>query len=80
MQNNCSEANEKFRIRTMGFSELAQMYSPDIAPESAANLLRRWIARNDDLKKELKSLGYKRYCKVLTPNQVSAIIDMIGAP
>ena len=33
----------KFRIKTYGLGELAQLYLPDATPMSASNRLRIWI-------------------------------------
>jgi hypothetical protein len=71
---------EEFEIRTMGFGELAQLYNPSIKPESASNALRRWIKNNHKLSNDLKTAGYKKYSKVLTPLQVLAVIINLGEP
>lgn len=71
---------EGFKIKTMGFGELAQLYNPKINPASAANMLRRWIHANPALKLDLKNSGYKKYAKILTPKQVLAIVKVIGPP
>ncbi|HOS84799.1 MAG TPA: DUF4248 domain-containing protein [Bacteroidales bacterium] len=34
-----------FVIRTYGFRELAQLYSPHVTPKTAAVKLRKWIGK-----------------------------------
>jgi hypothetical protein len=71
---------EEFKIRTMGFGELAQMYNPGINPMSASNTLRRWINRNERLHSALRHSGYRKHSKVLTPRQVGILIEFLGPP
>ena len=71
---------EGFEIKTMGFGELAQLYNPSIKPESASNALRRWINNNHTLSNDLRTAGYKKYSKVLTPLQVRILIFNLGEP
>ena len=60
--------------------ELALLYFPDSTPRVAVNHLMAIIRRNDMLRDELLSTGYKTTSKVFTPRQVQAIFDWIGAP
>lgn len=69
-----------FIIRQYGRTELAQMYSPDIAPESAWRKLRRWIEHYPGLTEQLHSLGYVSGARCFTPLQVQAIINALGEP
>lgn len=71
---------EEFKIRTMGFGELAQMYNPGINPMSASNTLRRWINKNERLQATLRHSGYRKHSKVLTPRQVEVLIEFLGPP
>lgn len=70
----------KFRIKTYGFGELAQLYLPDATPMSAFNRLRVWIKRNKTLTEKLLSLGYVKKARLLTPEMVKEIIAVIGEP
>jgi hypothetical protein len=70
----------KFRIKTYGFGELAQLYLPDATPMSASNRLRVWIKRNKTLTEKLLSLGYVKKARLLTPEMVKEIIAVIGEP
>ncbi len=69
-----------FQIREYGRMELAQVYSPDILPESAWKKLRRWIEANPSLSSDLSSLGYDGSTRSFTPAMVQAIIKWIGEP
>lgn len=69
-----------FRIQEYGRTELAQMYCPDIAPESAWKKLKSWIALHPGLPERLQSLGYNGRTRCFTPAQVEAIVSAIGEP
>ena len=71
---------EEFEIRAMGFEELARHYNPKQSTRGATNILRTWIAKHPGLHQTLKELGHSRKQKVLTPRQVSAIIEALGEP
>ena len=72
--------DEKFRIKTYGFGELAQLYLPNATPMSASNRLRIWITRNTTLMTKLYELGYKKKTRLLTPEMVKVIVATIGQP
>ncbi len=72
--------DDKFKIKSYGYGELAQMYFPTIAKQSATVQFRRWIRINNKLLDELNLAGFKRYQKMLTPKQVEIIIRHIGEP
>jgi hypothetical protein len=71
---------EKFRIKSYGYCELAQLYFPNISKKSASAQLRRWIKLSDKALPMLKNLGYKPGTRLLTPVQVKVIIDEFGEP
>ena len=71
---------ETFKIRTYGFAELACLYLPQITQKSASNQLRNWIKLNQNLKNELYLSGLKPKQKVLTPKQVSILVNHLGEP
>jgi hypothetical protein len=48
---------EKFRIKSYGYGELAQLYFPNISKKSASAQLRRWIKLSDTVLPMLKSHG-----------------------
>ena len=74
MENNC------FKLREYGRMELAQLYSPDIAPESAWKKLKKWISLSPGLSERLSQLGYDSHTRSFTPSQVRAIVAAIGEP
>lgn len=74
MQKDC------FRIRKYGRTELAQLYSPDIQPESAWLKLKQWISLSPGLSDKLMALGYDGSTRSFNPVQVQAIVDAIGEP
>jgi hypothetical protein len=71
---------EKFRIRSYGFGELAQMYFPSISKKSAAAQFRKWIRTSKTALPLLENFGYKIGNRLLTPAQVNIIVDEFGEP
>lgn len=71
---------QKFKIKAYGFGELAQLYFPNIAIKSASFQLTKWINENYELSKKLEELGKKPKQKILNPNQVKAIVSIMGEP
>jgi len=65
-----------FEIRTYGRTELAQLYCPDLCPESAYRKLKHWI----DLRAGLSALGLSPRSRSYTPAQVSLIVGALGEP
>ena len=64
-----------FRIRTYGRTELAQLYAPDLQPQSAYLRLMKWLRLNP----RLRHLAAKRE-RCFTPAQVAKIIEVLGEP
>jgi hypothetical protein len=71
---------ETFKIRAYGYSELAQLYFPNVTKKSASVQLRRWIVKNQSLSIELIKLGFCKGQKLLTPLQVKSVIEHLGEP
>jgi hypothetical protein len=71
---------EDFKIKTYGVTELALLYSPECIPSTALARLRRWIAKNENLRTELIKLGWQPGNRMYTPRQVGCIVDFIGEP
>lgn len=71
---------EKFRIRSYGFGELAQLYFPTITKKSASAQLRRWIKLSKTVMSELENFGYKPGIRLLTPAHVKVIVNEFGEP
>lgn len=72
--------NESFKIKTYGFGQLALMYFPDTTKKNASTNLKNWINYNPLLKSELKKVGWKKRNRLLTPRQVSILIQYLGEP
>jgi hypothetical protein len=71
---------EKFKIKSYGYGELAQLYFPNISKKSASAQLRRWIKLSDTVLPMLKNLGYKPGTRLLAPVQVKVIVEEFGEP
>jgi hypothetical protein len=71
---------EKFKIRTYGFGELAQLYFPTITTKSATWQLRIWIVSSVSLCEKLEAVGYVKGKRLLTPMQVKLIVGEFGEP
>ena len=69
-----------FKLRSYGRTELAQMYCPDIAAESAWKKFRRWIRLAPGLEERLRQMGYTGRERSFTPSMVAAIVEAIGEP
>lgn len=74
------EMTSTFKIRQYGRAELAQTYSPDIAPMSAWKRLKKWIDLFPGLNERLRQAGYDGHARTLTPQQVQIIVDALGEP
>jgi hypothetical protein len=71
---------DKFRLKSYGFGELAQLYFPNISKKSASAQLRRWIKLSNTALIMLESHGYKAGIRLLTPAQVKVVVEEFGAP
>ena len=64
-----------FKLRCYGRTELAQMYCPDILPDSAYRKFASWLQRNP----RLRPLAHQRE-RCFTPAQVAMIVSELGEP
>jgi hypothetical protein len=71
---------ERFRIKSYGYGELAQLYFPNISKKSASAQLRRWIKMSESVLPKLQILGYKPGNRLLTPAHVKVIVEEFGEP
>jgi len=69
-----------FEIRTYGFGELAQLYFPHVAKQSASRMLGLWIHSNKGLQTKLIEASWKKRSKYLTPKQVKVIVGHLDTP
>jgi hypothetical protein len=72
--------DDKFKIKSYGFGELAQMYFPSISKKSAAAQFRRWIRTSKTVLPMLENHGYKIGNRLLTPVHVKVLVDEFGEP
>ena len=71
---------EEFNIKSYPFGELAQLYYPDHAYDSALRLFRREMHETRGLWDAMQKVGYKEYTKVLTRGQVKVIVQFLDPP
>ena len=74
------ETMKDFKLQQYGRMELAQIYCPDIAPESAWKKLKIWINHYPGLSERLRQLGYDGSTRSFSPAQVQAIVEALGEP
>lgn len=72
--------NEKFKIKSYGWQELAVFYAPGITPHSATKRLAFWVFRNPQLYQKMQETGWKKKNKILTPEQVRILVYFLGEP
>lgn len=60
--------------------ELAMMYSPGIAPESAWRKLKRWMQLSPGLLVSMRGKGNDGRSRSFTPAQVRLIVEALGEP
>lgn len=75
-----SVIRKKQKSMMLSYRKLAEMYFPDIQPQSAANQLSRWIRRCRPLFAELLTLGYRPRLRYLSLPQVNKIYYYLGEP
>ena len=69
-----------FDIRPYAKAELASLYSPHVAPDSAMKTLKRWIKGCPMLVEELRSLKYNARRHSFLKPEVEAIVRHLGEP
>ena len=67
-------------IRTYGRTELAQLYCPNLCPESAYRKLKHWIELYPGLCDDLAAVGTSSHSRTYTSAQVSLIAAALGEP
>lgn len=80
MQTDDSLVEEKFPIRSYGKGELAALYNPTVAQQTAVNLLNEWIRTAPGLEQRLLATGMVRTSRRYTPAQVRLMVDVFGEP
>ena len=69
-----------FDIRPYAKAELALLYSPHVAPDSAIKTLKRWIKGCPLLVEELRALNYNPNRRMFLRSEVEAIVKHLGEP
>lgn len=69
-----------FDIRPYAKAELALLYSPHVAPDSAIKTLKRWIKGCPLLVEELRALNYQPHRHSFLKHEVEAIVKHLGEP
>lgn len=80
MKTDDSFAEEKFPIRSYGKGELATLYNPHVAQQTAVNLLNEWIRTAPGLEQRLLDTGMARSRRRYTPAQVRLMVNVFGEP
>lgn len=75
-----NDDEKKFKLKSYGKSELAALYLPDIAPRSAADVLKKWIDKSPGLSEALAATGLQLLDRRYTPAQVQLIVQVLGEP
>lgn len=72
--------DDGMELVSMTKRELATLYAPELEPHAAVNRLTRWIACNPSLALALRSAGYRKTQRLLSPRQVGLIVEHLGEP
>ena len=75
-----NDDEKKFKLKSYGKSELAALYLPEIAPRSAADVLKKWIDKSPGLADALAATGLQLLDRRYTPAQVQLIVQALGEP
>ena len=65
---------------TISKQALAKLYFPHLKKKQAVRKLRQWINLNSQLSEELKRMGCRKQSRFYNPNQMEAIINILGEP
>ena len=60
--------------------DIASSFIPDLTPDNALRLFRKWIYEDEKLFNELKKANYKTTAHYFTPRQIEIIIKHFGFP
>lgn len=71
---------DQFTCRAYAFGELAMLYCPDITPNSASRVLRKWINETRNLRDALLAIGWRPNTRLLTPKMVACLVHHLGCP
>ena len=74
------EEEERWRNRSFSWLELGLLYSPMLTPAAASRRLKAWVLANATLISLLHEAGWHRRQRIMTPKQVSCIVEVLGKP
>lgn len=68
------------RGRIYTFRALAQLYYPEVKPQTASRSLRRLIHGDPLMMKQLHQCGYQTKQRQLSVKQIACIVEHLGLP
>ena len=71
---------DKFEIKAYLKTEFAQLYFPCLSAEAALKKLRKWIAVNPELHRQLYGGREGKNDQTFSKRQVQLLIDVLEAP
>lgn len=74
------EEEEQWKNRSFSWLELGLLYSPMLTPAAASRRLKSWVLANATLIALLNEAGWHRRQRIMTPRQVSCIVEVLGKP
>ena len=72
--------DKRFRYRSYGKGELAQLYLPNIKQQSAVERFNKWIEAAPGLRERLIATGMNVKSRYYTPAQVRLIVEVLQEP
>ena len=69
-----------FPVRSYGKGELAMLYIPNVAQQTAVNQFNEWVHTAPGLEQRLLDTGMNHACRRYTPAQVRLMVDIFGEP
>lgn len=75
-----TETHATFKLRPYRKGELALMYFPESSKTTAIRSLRRWMINEEELMKDLASVGYDKNRQYLHKHEVALIVKYFGEP
>lgn len=75
-----SQLNVRFPIRTYGKGELAMCYIRGVGQHAALKHFNEWIRTAPGLEQRLLDTGMRRLNRQYTPVQVQLIVNVFGEP
>lgn len=80
MKTDDSSLEIPFPVRSYGKGELAMLYIPNVAQQTAVNQFNEWVHTAPGLEQRLLDTGMNRACRRYTPAQVQLMVNIFGEP